>query len=139
MPLPSRSVWKEGLDAETQFILEAAAYVHDIGIHQGEIKYGRNDGMIQQELGPKEALPMLKRLHFTQAEIDRILWLIAHHHSYGSIDGTDAQILAEADMLVNQFEDGASDEQNKASITAYTRPRQASVSSASCTSRPMIR
>ena len=105
---------EEGLDAETQFILEAAAYVHDIGIHQGEIKYGRNDGMIQQELGPKEALPMLKRLHFTQAEIDRILWLIAHHHSYGSIDGPDAQILAEADMLVNQFEDGASDEQNKA-------------------------
>ena len=44
---------EEGLDAETQFILEAAAYVHDIGIHQGEIKYGRNDGMIQQELGPK--------------------------------------------------------------------------------------
>ena len=52
---------EEGLDAETQFILEAAAYVHDIGIHQGEIKYGRNDGMIQQELGPKEALPMLKQ------------------------------------------------------------------------------
>lgn len=25
---------EEGLDAETQFILEAAAYVHDIGIHQ---------------------------------------------------------------------------------------------------------
>jgi len=70
---------EEGLDAETQFILEAAAYVHDIGIHQGEIKYGRNDGMIQQELGPKEALPMLKRLHFTQAEsirIDRLTTMI---------------------------------------------------------------
>ena len=105
---------EEGLDAHTQFILEAAAYVHDIGIHQGEIKYGRNDGMIQQELGPAEARPMLTRLHFAPEDIDRICWLIAHHHSYGSIDGPDAQILAEADMLVNQYEDGASDKQNEA-------------------------
>ncbi len=105
---------EEGLDPETLLILEAAAYVHDIGIHQGEIKFGRNDGMIQQQLGPDEARPMLKRLHFSPDEIERICWLIAHHHSYGSIDGPDAQILAEADMLVNQFEDGASQEQNEA-------------------------
>lgn len=39
---------------------------------------------------------------------------MAHHHSYGSIDGPDAQILAEADMLVNQYEDGAPRKQNEA-------------------------
>ena len=62
----------------------------------------------------EETCQAFAHLHEIQAEIDRILWLIAHHHSYGSIDGPDAQILAEADMLVNQFEDGASDEQSKA-------------------------
>ena len=29
----------EGLDPETQFILEAAAVLHDIGIHKSEEKY----------------------------------------------------------------------------------------------------
>ena len=40
--------------------------------------------------------------------------MVAHHHSYGSIDGPDAQILAEADMLVNQYESGRSDKENRA-------------------------
>ena len=31
----------EGLDAKTQFTLESAAVVHDIGIHISEQKYGR--------------------------------------------------------------------------------------------------
>lgn len=105
---------EEGLDAYTLYVLEAAAYVHDIGIHKGEKLYGRNDGMIQQELGPDEAKPMLEKVGFEEEEIDRILWLIAHHHSYGSIDALDAQILAEADMLVNQYESGATHQQNEA-------------------------
>lgn len=45
----------EGLDEHTQFILEIAALMHDIGIRNGERLYGRNDGRIQQELGPGEA------------------------------------------------------------------------------------
>ena len=32
--------------------LETAAILHDIGIHEGERLYGRNDGEIQQKLGP---------------------------------------------------------------------------------------
>lgn len=105
---------EEGLNEKTLFRLEAAAYVHDIGIHEGEKRFGRNDGMIQQELGPGEAKPMLESLGFESDDVERICWLVAHHHSYGSIDGPDAQILAEADMLVNQYEDGAGRKQNEA-------------------------
>ena len=105
---------EEGLDEKTLFLLEAAAYVHDIGIHEGERRFGRNDGQIQQELGPDEARPMLEELGFDKEDVDRICWLVAHHHSYGSIDGPDAQILAEADMLVNQYEAGAPLKQNEA-------------------------
>ena len=104
----------EGLPAHVLFVLEAAAYVHDIGIHQGEIRFSRNDGKIQEELGPDEARILLERLGFEAEDTERICWLVGHHHSYGSIDGPDAQILAEADMLVNQYEDGASRQQNEA-------------------------
>ena len=34
----------EGLDADTLFTLEAAAYVHDIGIRVAERKYGFQNG-----------------------------------------------------------------------------------------------
>ena len=105
---------EEGIPEKTLFLLEAAAYVHDIGIHEGERRFGRNDGQIQQELGPDEARPMLEELGFSKEEVERICWLVAHHHSYGSIDGPDAQILAEADMLVNQYESDASPKQNEA-------------------------
>lgn len=99
----------EGLDERTLFRLEAAAYVHDIGIHEGERRFGRNDGKIQEDLGPAEAEKLLGTLGFDGEDIARISWLVGHHHSYGSIDGPDAQILAEADMLVNQYEDGVTD------------------------------
>lgn len=99
----------EGLDERTLFRLEAAAYVHDIGIHEGERRFGRNDGKIQEDLGPAEAEKLLGELGFNEEDTARISWLVGHHHSYGSIDGPDAQILAEADMLVNQYEDGVTD------------------------------
>ena len=38
-------------------------------------------------------------------EINRVCYLIAHHHTYEEIDGIDYQILLEADFLVNAFED----------------------------------
>lgn len=95
--------------------------MHDIGIHEGERRFGRNDGQIQQELGPDEARPMLEELGFEKEDVDRICWLVAHHHSYGSIDGPDAQILAEADMLVNQYEDGAPLKRTKHCTTAFIK------------------
>ncbi|WP_276689781.1 MULTISPECIES: HD domain-containing protein [Acidaminococcus] len=104
----------EGLDPRTLFRLEAAAYLHDIGIHEGERRFGRNDGKIQEELGPDVARPMLEEAGITGEDAGRILWLIGHHHTYTSIDGPDAQILAEADMLVNPYEDGTSRQQNEA-------------------------
>ena len=39
---------------------------------------------------------------------ERVMYLIAHHHTYTDIDGKDLQILIEADFIVNLYEDGAS-------------------------------
>lgn len=105
----------EKLEEEPLLILEAAAFVHDIGIKPAEELYGNCDGKHQEELGPKPAKEMLKKCGFEEAQIERVAYLVAHHHTYTDIDGADYQILVEADFLVNLFEgDGPIDAVAKA-------------------------
>lgn len=101
----------EKLDEETQFILESAAILHDIGIHISEQKYGSSNGKYQELEGPAEAEKLMRKVGgYTESQIDRIRYLIGHHHTYHEIDGMDYQILIEADFLVNLYEDGESKE-----------------------------
>lgn len=106
---------EEHLDEKLLYILEAAAYVHDIGIRPAEAKFGRCDGKLQEQEGPAEAEKMLKSLGFEQDVIERVSYLVGHHHTYTDIDGMDYQILVEADFLVNYFEDGLDQEHIKTS------------------------
>ncbi len=108
----------EELDDASLFILEAAAYTHDIGIRVAEEKYGRCDGRLQEQEGPIIAQKMLSQLGFENYIVERICFLIGHHHTYDNIDGLDYQILVEADFLVNLYED---DEGNRAINKAYKR------------------
>ena len=94
----------EEMDAASLFILEAAAYTHDIGIRPAEEKYGRCDGKLQEQEGPIVAQRMLSDVGIENYLIDRICYLIGHHHTYDNIEGLDYQILVEADFLVNLFE-----------------------------------
>ncbi len=98
----------EGLNDDTLYILESAAVVHDIGIHVCEDKYGSCEGKLQEKEGPALAKEMLERLGYEQEVINRICYLVGHHHTYTNIDGVDYQILVEADFLVNMYEDGVS-------------------------------
>lgn len=108
----------EELDDASLFILEAAAYTHDIGIRVAEEKYGRCDGKLQEQEGPIIAQKMLSQLGFENYIVERICFLIGHHHTYYNIDGLDYQILVEADFLVNLYEDDAG---NRAIDKAYKR------------------
>lgn len=102
---------EEGLDDETQFIVESAAMVHDIGIRASEKKYGYQNGKLQEQEGPAVARELLTSLGgYTDMQIERICWLVAHHHTYHASDDIDYQILIEADFLVNLFEDNESKE-----------------------------
>lgn len=94
----------EGMDEEAQATLEAAALTHDIGIKNSEEKYHSAAGHYQQIEGPPEAEALLTRLGFPPERIERVCYLIAHHHTYTGISGMDYQILVEADFLVNIFE-----------------------------------
>ncbi len=95
----------EELDKQTLDILEVAAIVHDIGIKKSEELYGDSSGKHQEELGPAIAEEMLKKLGYPEKMIERVSYLVGHHHTYGNIQGMDYQILVEADFLVNLYED----------------------------------
>ncbi len=101
---------EEGLDPETQATLETAALVHDIGIRPSEEKYGSSAGRYQEQEGPAPARAMLAALGVSPQRIDRVCYLVAHHHTYHPTDGADHQILLEADFLVNAYEDGLTEE-----------------------------
>lgn len=98
----------EQLDEETMKILETAAYVHDIGIKPAESKYGKCNGKLQEKEGPAVAGEMLAKLGFENKIIERVCYLVGHHHTYTNIDGMDYQILVEADFLVNLYEEYSS-------------------------------
>ena len=101
---------REGIAPDEMEILEAAAIVHDIGIKPAMEKYGESDGKLQETEGPMYAEAMLSGLGYGKNIIDRVCWLIAHHHTYNNIEGLDYQILVEADFLVNLHEGNVSRE-----------------------------
>ncbi len=109
---------EEGLAPREQFILETAALVHDIGIRPAEAKYGSCSGALQEREGPAEAEALLRALDVDADVIERVSYLVGHHHTYAGVDGADYRILVEADFLVNLHEDG---ESQKAVRAAYER------------------
>lgn len=95
----------KGLDEEEQFILETAAIVHDIGIRNSVEKYHSSAGKYQEIEGPGEAEKLLCSIGgYTKEQIERVKYLVAHHHTYSGVEGMDYRILLEADFLVNHYE-----------------------------------
>ena len=56
------------------------------------------------------ARPLLEGLELEEEEKERVLWLIAHHHTYTGEKQLDHQILLEADFLVNSVEEAMENE-----------------------------
>lgn len=100
----------EGLNGEELYILDIGALVHDIGIKISEERYGSSAGKYQEMEGPHAARQLLCALNIDEKVINRVCFLVGHHHTYNNIDGRDYQILVEADFLVNIYEDGESKE-----------------------------
>ncbi len=100
----------EQLEEKTLFILELTAILHDIGIGPSEEKFGFCNGKMQEEAGPSYAIKILNKFEISQEIVDRVAYLIGHHHSYDSVDGLDYRILLEADFLVNLHENNVNRE-----------------------------
>ena len=98
----------EGLDADTQYVLEVAAIVHDIACPLCREKYGNTGGKRQEEESAPMAADFLKDSGMTPEQIERVAYLVGHHHTFTGIDGVDYQILIEADYIANATENGYS-------------------------------
>lgn len=104
----------EGLDPETQYVLEAAAIVHDIACPLCREKYGNTHGKHQEEEGALMTRDFLQDTGMRPEQIERVVYLVAHHHTFTGVDGIDYQILLEADYLANASENGYQKEQIEA-------------------------
>ena len=109
----------ENIDDRTKFLIQTAAVVHDIGIKPSMEKYHSSAGKYQQLEGVYPAKKILEKLCFDTDIIDRVCYLIAHHHTYSNIDGIDYQILVEADFLVNIFEENMTKEKAVSVVEKY--------------------
>ena len=98
----------EGLDASTQYILEVAAITHDIACPLCREKYGNTNGKHQEEEGALMVRAFLSGCGMLPEQIDRVSYLVGHHHTFSGIDGLDYQILIEADYIANATENGYS-------------------------------
>lgn len=92
------------LKKDKLIVLEITALLHDIGILESERKYNSTAGHYQEMEGAPIARSLLKDMPLEQDDIDRICFMVGHHHSFSFIDGIDFQILIEADFLVNLHE-----------------------------------
>ena len=98
----------EVLDSETQFILEVAAITHDIACPLCWEKYGNTNGKHQETEGAVMVRDFLSDAGMTEEQIDRVAFLVGHHHTFIGIDGSDYQILIEADYIANASENNYS-------------------------------
>jgi Predicted HD superfamily hydrolase len=94
----------ERLDQKTQLILEVAAITHDIACPLCREKYGNTNGKYQESEGMSLTAEFLKDTGLAEDEIDRVVYLVGHHHTITNINGLDYQILIEADYIVNADE-----------------------------------
>lgn len=95
----------ENFGGEKLETLRIAAVLHDIGIHEAERIHNSSAGKFQELEGPRVARSILEGLINDETVVERVCFLVGHHHSYSMVDGLDFQILIEADFLVNINED----------------------------------
>lgn len=95
---------QEKLSEDSQEILELSAIVHDISCPLCREKYGDANGKKQELESPPLVEAFFEELPVSAEKVQRISWIVAHHHTYTNVSGIEHQILLEADYLVNAGE-----------------------------------
>lgn len=89
----------EEIKGRERELISITAILHDIGMINAQKKYGSTAGPYQEKEGPESAKNLLIDENLNKDEIDRICYIIGHHHTFSKVQGTDFQILWEADIL----------------------------------------
>lgn len=91
----------EGIKEVDHELISFVAILHDIGAVEAQRKYGSMDAEYQEKEGPVIARRILENIGYDPKLIERICFIIGHHHTPSRIDGIDFQIQWEADVLAN--------------------------------------
>ena len=84
-----------------ELVVDAAAILHDIGIHEAERKYGSSAGNYQEIEGPAIAREILERFDVSESDIDHVCRIVGSHHSGKDIDTIEFRAVWDADWIVN--------------------------------------
>ena len=106
----------DGFDENNQKITELAAILHDIGIHNAERRHNSVEGKYQELEGVPVAREIMEDAHIPGWIIDRVCYIVGHHHTLSAINGLDFQAVVEADTLVNIFDKNITDKEKKTKI-----------------------
>jgi HD superfamily phosphodiesterase len=85
----------------SQLVIESAAALHDIGIHEAERKFNSVAGNYQEVEGPAIAEGILNKFGVGRDDVNHISKIIANHHSAKDIDTLEFRIIWDSDWLVN--------------------------------------
>lgn len=96
-----RIMAREGVPASIVEQTLLAAILHDIGALKALEVHGSMSGKFQEIEGPAIAREILERVGYPEQIVNRVCYIVGHHHTEQAIDGEDFQILWEADAIEN--------------------------------------
>ncbi len=82
-------------------IILPAAYLHDIGIKESELKYKSTAAKYQEELGPPIAREILESLNANEALTEEVCDIVGHHHHPRAEETVNFKCLYDADLITN--------------------------------------
>ena len=110
---------KELATREERDVLEVAAILHDIAIPYCIATYGHAKGPFQEREGVPMAKEFLGEFGLPDAFVEKIAWLVGHHHTITGVTMPEHRLLLEADYLVNADEGNAPREQIEAAMATF--------------------
>jgi len=110
-------------DPVSREVLEVAAVLHDIACPYCREKYGHAAGPLQEKEGMPMAHKLLAEFDLPADFVERVVWLVGHHHTITDVETAEHRILLEADYLVNAGEQGQSRAQMETAEKAFFRSK----------------
>jgi len=104
-------------------VVLAAAYLHDIGIHEAERKHQSTAARWQEEEGPPIAREILARLGAQDALIEEVCDIVGHHHHPREEETLNFKIVYDADWIVNMEEAGSDKERDETRLSRLAREK----------------
>lgn len=82
-------------------VILSASYLHDIGIHEAERKYGSTAAQYQEKEGPEIAKSIMIKLGAKEKLIEEVCDIIGHHHHPRPDETKNFKALYDADLIAN--------------------------------------